>query len=131
MVEIEVVDTGMPRAGPYNPGIKVGNVIYISGQVGLDSKTKKLASDEIKGQTQAVFENIKNILEAAGAKVSNIVKTTVFLKNIKDFSKMNLIYKKFFEENGVKEKFPARTTVEVSNLPMDNLLIEVDAIAVI
>ena len=131
MVDIEVVDTGMPRAGPYNPGLKVGNVIYVSGQVGLDPKTKTLASDEIKGQTKAVFENIKNIIEVGGAKVSNIVKTTVFLKKIKDFSEMNLEYKKFFTDNGVTEKFPVRTTVEVSNLPMDGLLIEVDAIAVI
>ncbi|MFX1451530.1 MAG: RidA family protein [Promethearchaeota archaeon] len=130
MVEIEIVDAGIPRAGPYNSGIKAGNMVYVSGQGPMDPKTRSLASDEIKGQTEAVLENIKIILKAAGANVSNIVKTTVFLKNIKDFSKMNMVYKKFFKENGVTEKFPARTTVEVSNLPIDKMLIEIDCVAI-
>lgn len=131
MVDIKIVDAGLPRAGPYNSGIKSGNVVYVSGQAPMDPETRVLASNEIKGQTRAVLSNIKLILEAAGTKVSNIVKTTVFLKNIKDFSNMNLEYKKFFEENGVTEKYPARTTVEVSNLPIQNMLIEIDCVAVI
>ncbi|MHA1298527.1 MAG: RidA family protein [Candidatus Helarchaeota archaeon] len=131
MVDKEIVDAGLPRAGPYNSGIKVGNVIYVSGQVGIDPQTKKLASEEIEGQTRAVLRNIKKIIEAVGGHISDIVKTTIFLKNVKDFSKMNLVYKEFFKENGVAEKFPARTTVEVSNLPLEGLLIEIDCIVVI
>lgn len=130
-MEIEVIDTGAPKAGPYSLGIKAGNVIYVSGQGPLDLETRVLPSDEIKGQTRAVLENIKSILEAGGSSVSKIIKTTVFLKNMKDFSKMNLTYKKFFKENGVKEKFPARTTVEVSDLPVSNFLLEMDCIALI
>ena len=68
-------------------------------------------------------------IEAAGGSVANIVKTTVFLTNFKDFGKMNRVYKQFFEDNGVYEKFPARSTVEVSNLVVEGLIIEIDAIA--
>lgn len=131
MVDIKIIDIGIPRAGPYNSGIKAGNMIFVSGQTPVDPQTHNLVSNEIKGQTRAVLENIKNILEAAGANVSSIVKTTVFLKKISDFSKMNLVYKDFFNENDVEEKFPARTTVEVSNLPFENMLVEIDCIAVI
>ena len=123
MVDIEVVNPGTPVAGPYSPGVKVGNLIFVSGQV------SKPGTADIKEQTSSVLENIKKIVEAAGGNVSNIVKTTVFLTNFKDFGKMNRVYKQFFEDNGVSEKFPARSTVEVSNLVVKGLIIEIDAIA--
>ena len=123
MVKKEVIDADTPKAGPYSHAIKAGNLIFVSGQGPAPGTT------DIVEQTKTAFGNIKTILEAAGAKVSKIIKVTVYLKNIDDFKKMNRAYKNFFKENGVIEKFPARTTVEVSNLPVETMLIEIDAIA--
>ena len=126
MVDLEKVSPeGATVADPYSPGVKAGNLLFVSGQGPARGTT------EIKEQTQTALENIKKIVEVAGAKVSNIVKITVFLKNINNFGKMNKIYKTFFEENGVTEKFPSRSTVEVSNFPVSGMLIEIDAIAVL
>lgn len=126
MVNLEKVSPeGTTVAGPYSPGVKFENLLFVSGQGPARGATK------IEDQTQTALENIKKIVMAAGAKVSNIVKITVYMKNINDFSKMNEIYKTFFKENGVNEKFPARTTIEVSNLPLSGMLIEIDAIAVL
>ena len=126
MVDLEKVSPeGAIVAGPYSPAVKVGNLLFVSGQ------GPARGSIEIKEQTQTALENIKKIVEAAGAKISNIVKTTVFLKDINDFGAMNSIYKRFFEENGVTDKFPSRSTVEVSNFPLIGMLIEIDAIAVL
>ncbi len=124
MVKLDVIDTGTAKAGPYTLGIKAGNLLFISGQV-----TTPEARD-IKEQTIAAFEKIKKVLEAAGATISNLVKVTVFLKNISDFKEMNQAYREFFEQNGVSEKFPARSTVEAS-CPLPYGLIEIDAIAVL
>jgi len=122
MVDIEVIDTGAPKAGPYNLGIKAGNLIFISGQV-MDPE-----AEGVKEQTLTALGKIKNILEVAGARVSDIVKTTIYLKNMSDFKEVNIIYKEFFIQNGVQEKFPARTTVEAA-CPLPGGLIEIDAIA--
>jgi len=125
MTDSEIINPGTPVAGPYTPGIKVGNLLFISGQGPAQGAI------DIKEQTTTTLEKIKIIVEAAGGKMSNIVNTTVYLKNIKDFSEMNRSYKEFFEGNGVTEKFPARATLEVSNLPLETMLIEVSAIAVL
>ncbi len=125
MVDIKNINPGTPVAGPYNPGIKAGNLLFISGQGPTQGTT------DIKDQTYTVLENIKKIVEAAGGKVSNIVNTTVFLRYINDFGKMNRTYEKFFNDNGVTENYPARATVEVSNLPLNSMLIEISAIAVL
>ncbi len=124
MVNIEVIDTGSPKAGPYSLGIKAGNLLFISGQVPAPE------AKDIKNQTLTAFEKIKKILEAGGAGVSNIVKVSVFLKNISDFKEMNEAYEEFFKLNGITEKFPARSTVEAV-CPLSTALIEIDAIAVI
>jgi len=121
MVNIEVVNPGTPVAGPYSPALKVSNLLFVSGQIAKQG--------DIKEQTQTILENIKKIVETAGGKVSNLVKLCVFMTDIKEFSEMNSVYKKFFEDNGVTEIFPARSTVEVSNLVFEGLLIEIDAIA--
>ncbi len=121
----EYIRPGTPVAGPYTPGVKTGNLLFVSGQ------GPAAGTDNIKDQTRTVLENVKTVVETAGLKVENIVKTIVFLKNMKDFGKMNRTYKKFFEENGVPENFPARTTVEVSNLPAAGMLVEIEAIAMI
>ncbi|NHJ23269.1 MAG: RidA family protein [Candidatus Lokiarchaeota archaeon] len=125
MTDSEIINPGTPVAGPYTPGIKVGNLLFISGQGPAQGAI------DIKEQTTTTLEKIKKIVEAAGGKMSNIVNTTVYLKNIKDFSEMNRSYKEFFEGNGVTEKFPARATLEVSNLPLETMLREVSAIAVL
>ena len=124
MVNKEVIKTGFPKAGPYSLGIKAGDLIFISGQVpNSDDKN-------IKNQTLTVLGKIKTILEEAGANVSNIVKVGIFLKSITDFTEMNQVYKEFFEQNGVNEKFPARSTVQAL-CPLPTALIEIDAIAMI
>jgi 2-iminobutanoate/2-iminopropanoate deaminase len=124
MVDYEIIDVGIPVAGPYNLGIKAGNLLFISGQVSTPE------ARNIKEQTFAAFEKIKKVLQAANASVSNIVKVTVFLKKISDFKEMNQAYREFFEQNGVSEKFPARSTVEAI-CPLPNGLIEIEAIAVL
>jgi 2-iminobutanoate/2-iminopropanoate deaminase len=123
MPDIEHINPGTPVAGPYTPGVKVGNLLFISGQ------GPKQGTTDIKDQTYTVLENIKAIVEAAGGKVSNIVHTKVYLRNMKDFGKMNRTYKKFFEENGVTKNYPSRSTLEVSNLPVASMLLEMDAIS--
>ena len=125
MSGIEIINPGTPVAGPYSPGIKASNLLFVSGQGSAQPAT------DIKEQTLSALTNIKKIVEAAGCKISNIVNTTVFLKNIKEFNEMNSVYKKFFNDNGVSESYPARVTVEVSNLPLASMLIEISAIAVL
>jgi len=125
MPDIEIINPGTPVAGPYNPGIKVGNLLFVSGQGSAQSK------ECIKEQTLTTLNKIKTIVEAGGGKISNIVKATVYLKNIKDFNEMNTVYKKFFNDNGVSESYPSREALEVSNLPLPSMLIEISAIAVL
>ncbi len=123
----EVIFTNKaPKAiGPYSQAIKVGNFIFISGQIPIDPNTGEIVEGDIKEQTKRVLENIKGILESISCSLNNIVKTTVFLKNLDDFSSMNEIYGIYFSENP-----PARSTVEVSRLPK-GVNIEIEAIAVI
>lgn len=123
MADKKIINPGTPVAGPYSPGIKVGNLIFVSGQ-GPAAGTKT-----IEEQTRSELESIKKIVEAAEAKVSDIVKVTVFMTDINDFDKMNRTYQKFFEENGVSDNFPTRSTVEISKFAAASMLIEIDAIA--
>jgi 2-iminobutanoate/2-iminopropanoate deaminase len=125
MTDLEIVNPGIPVAGPYSPGVKVGNLLFVSGQGPAQGAA------DIKDQTTTTLEKVKKIVETAGGNISNIINTTVILKNINDFSEMNRMYKKFFEDNGVTDKFPARTTFETSNLPLETMLIEINAIAVL
>ena len=114
-----------PKAiGPYSQAIKSGNLLFISGQVPVNPTTGELTGD-IKVQTRQVLENIKSILLAAGASTIDIVKTTVFLKNLDDFNVMNEIYGAYFPQDA-----PARSTIEVARIPR-GALIEIEAIAVI
>lgn len=110
--------------GPYSQAIMIDDFIFCSGQIGIVPETGQLV-EGIEEQTAQVMKNLKAVLVEAGASLKNIVKTTVYLKNIVDFPKMNGVYTKFFEEYK-----PARTTVEVSNLPK-GALVEIEAIAVI
>jgi 2-iminobutanoate/2-iminopropanoate deaminase len=121
----EVISTGnAPKAiGPYEQAIKAGEFVYISGQIPLDPKTGNLVPGDIKIQTRRVMENLKEILVASGSSLDRVVKATVFLKNIADFTAMNDIYSEYL---GAAK--PARSTVAVADLPR-GALIEIDLIA--
>jgi 2-iminobutanoate/2-iminopropanoate deaminase len=118
--------TDAPAAiGPYSQAVRVGDLLFASGQVGLDPGTGQIVAGGIVGQTERVFENIKAVLAAAGADLGQVVKTTVFLKNMADFAAMNEIYAKYLAPAGVVP--PARSTVAVAALPKD-ALVEVEVI---
>jgi len=107
--------------GPYSQAVEHNGIVYCSGQIPLD-KEGNIVGDSIEEQTKQVIQNIKSILEAGSTKLENVIKVTVYLKNIDDFAVMNEVYGKYFTGK------PARATVEVSKLPK-NVLIELDCIA--
>lgn len=109
--------------GPYSQGVD-GGIVITSGQLPIDPVTGAFAEGGVAGQTKQSLENVKAVLEAAGLTMENIVKTTVFLKDMNDFSAMNEVYATFFPQNP-----PARSAVEVARLPKD-ALVEIEAIAV-
>ena len=110
--------------GTYNQAILTGNLLLTSGQIAINPLTGKLVDGDAKPQTEMIFKNIMAILNKANLDKKHIVKLNVFLINLKDFEKVNQVFKSFFNDNS----YPARTTVEVSRLPMD-ALVEIDCIA--
>jgi 2-iminobutanoate/2-iminopropanoate deaminase len=112
--------------GPYSQAIRIGDFLYTSGQVALDPATGQIVAGAIAEQTTQVLENLKAVLEAAGATLANVVKTVVFLKDMNDFAAMNAIYGKYLAPEGTIA--PARSTVEVARLPKD-ALVEIEVIA--
>ena len=115
-----------PRAiGPYSQAVVVNGMAYLSGQIPIDPSTNQLIEGGIEQQTERVLENLKAVLEAAGASFASVVKTTVFLKDMAEFPKMNEVYSRYFPENP-----PARSTVQAAKLPRD-VSIEIDCIAVV
>lgn len=110
--------------GPYSQGISAGSFIFLSGQIPIDALTGEVVGNDIASQTKQVFKNINSILAEAGIDFLNIVKTTVFLKDLSDFILFNKVYEKYF-----KSPFPARSCIEVSGLPKD-VLVEVEVIAI-
>ena len=113
-----------PKAiGPYSQAIKANGVVYASGQIPLDPKTMQIVEGGIREQTERVMNNLSAVLEAAGSSLDRVVKTTVFLADLGDFTEMNEVYGRFFGEIP-----PARSTVQVSRLPRD-VRIEIDVIA--
>ena len=113
-----------PKAiGPYSQAVKYENFLFISGQIAIDPKTQEFINGTVEEQTKRVMENIKAILEEADMSFDNVIKTTIYLKDINDFQKVNEIYGSYF-----KEHKPARATVEVSNLPK-GALVEIEVIA--
>ncbi|HEX5233795.1 MAG TPA: RidA family protein [Silvibacterium sp.] len=112
--------------GPYSQAVKTEGFIYTSGQVALDPATGKLVSGGIVEQTTQVLENLKAVLVEAGASLHDVVKTTVFLKDMSDFVAMNEVYGRYLAPHGIVA--PARSTVEVSRLPKD-ALVEIEVIA--
>ena len=112
--------------GPYSQAVRIGSFLYTSGQVALDPASGALVTGGVAEQTVRVIENLKAVLAAAGANLSQVVKTTVFLKNIGDFAAMNEVYGRYFAADDVIA--PARSTVEVARLPKD-ALVEIEIIA--
>ena len=120
-----IATSAAPAAiGPYSQGIDGGSVVITSGQIPLDPATGAFAADDIAGQTRQCLKNVGAVLAQAGLGMENIVKTTVFLKDMNDFAAMNEVYASFFPGEP-----PARSAVEVARLPKD-ALVEIEAIAV-
>lgn len=115
-----------PKAiGPYSQAVISSGFAFLSGQIPLDPASGQLVEGDVQAQTKRVLENLKAVLEAAGCTLANVVKTTVYLKDMNDFSQMNEIYAQYFVTNP-----PARATVEAARLPRD-VRVEIDCIAAI
>jgi 2-iminobutanoate/2-iminopropanoate deaminase len=122
----EIISTkDAPQAiGPYSQAVKANGFVFLSGQVAIDPGTQQVIAGDIAAQTDRVLRNLSEILEAAGSGLGKVVRATVFLKNMNDFTAMNEVYGKYFSTAP-----PARSTVEVARLPKD-VLVEIDVIAV-
>lgn len=119
----EIKTNNAPMAiGPYSQAVIANNLVYTSGQIPINPATGEIPAG-IQTQANQVFANLKNLFEASGTSIHKVIKTTVFIKNMEDFPKINEIYGEYFTE-----PYPARSCVEVSRLPKD-VLIEVEAIA--
>jgi 2-iminobutanoate/2-iminopropanoate deaminase len=121
--EIVATDKAPKAIGPYEQAVKAGGLVYASGQIPLDPQTGNLVEGDIRAQTRRALENLKAVLEAAGSSLDRVVKATVFLKNIGDFTAMNEVYAEYL---GAAK--PARSTVAVGDLPR-GALVEIDFIA--
>ncbi len=121
----EVISTSSAPAaiGPYSQAIRAGGFLFCSGQIALDPATGIVQATDVEGQTRRVMENIRAVLSAAGVGFGDVVKTTIFLKSMNDFPKVNEIYGSYFTAEP-----PARSTVEVARLPKD-VLVEVEVLA--
>jgi 2-iminobutanoate/2-iminopropanoate deaminase len=125
MKEIISTNNAPAAIGPYSQAIKVGNMVFVSGQIPIDPKTGEFVSNDVAEQTEQVLKNLSAVLEAAGSSLANVVKTTVFLADMNDFVVMNEIYAKHFADNK-----PARATVQAARLPKD-ARVEIDCIALV
>ena len=123
MKEIISTSNAPSAIGPYSQAVKAGNLLFISGQVPLDPATGEVVEGDITIQTRRVLDNVKAILTEAGADFSNVVKTTVFLRDMNDFVPMNRVYAEYYSEN-----CPARSAVQVGRLPKD-VSVEIETIA--
>ncbi len=125
--EIISTDQAPAPVGPYNQAIAAtGKMVFVAGQIPLDPRTGEIVGTDVATQTEQAIANLKAILEAAGTTLSDVVKTSVFLKNMNDFAAMNSVYAKYFAEDTA----PARACVEVARLPKD-VLVEIECIAVV
>lgn len=126
IMEKSIISTeNAPAAiGPYSQAVKIGNMLFTSGQIGIDPKSGELNGADIEQQTEQVFRNLKSVLEAGGMGFGNVVKTTVFIAEMADFGKVNEIYARHFTEN-----MPARSCVAAKQLPK-GALVEIECVAV-
>lgn len=120
---IIVTDQAPQPIGPYSAGVRVGNLVFTAGQIGLDPASGEIVPGGIEAETHRVFQNLREILEAAGSSLDKVVKTTVFLRDMADFVRMNAVYAEYFKGN-----YPARSTVQAAGLPK-GVAVEIEAIA--
>jgi 2-iminobutanoate/2-iminopropanoate deaminase len=120
-----ISDKAPAPIGPYSQAILAGNTLYVSGQIALNQATGALVNSDIEGETNQVMQNLKHILAEAGAGFSNVVKCTIFVKDLGNFARINEVYGSYFDSYP-----PARETVEVSRLPKD-VNVEISCIAVV
>jgi 2-iminobutanoate/2-iminopropanoate deaminase len=125
MRDTVLTDRGPKPIGPYSQAIRANGFLYVSGQVALDPRTGEMLSGDIAQQTERTLENVKGIVEAAGSKLSHVIKTTVFLRDMNEFAAMNEVYALYFPSAP-----PARSTVQVARLPKD-ALVEIEVIAIL
>lgn len=123
--EIISTDRAPGAIGPYSQAVKAGNMVFCSGQIPIDPQTGEFVSENVAEQTEQVFKNLMAVLEAAGTNLGDVVKTTVFLADMNDFTVMNEVYARYFGENK-----PARATVQAARLPRD-ARVEIEVIAVV
>jgi 2-iminobutanoate/2-iminopropanoate deaminase len=122
--DIISTDQAPAAVGPYSQAVRVGQFIYTAGQVAIDPALGRLIEGDVSEQTEQVLRNLTAVLEAAGATRQNVVKTTVFLRDMADFAAMNQVYGRYFGQNP-----PARSTIAVAGLPL-GALVEIEAVAV-
>lgn len=125
MREIVSTEKAPGAIGPYSQAIKTGGMIFCSGQIPIDPETGEFVSNDIGEQTDQVLKNLSAVLEAGGANLGSVVKTTVFLSDMSDFAAMNEVYGRYFDSNK-----PARATVQAARLPRD-AKVEIECIAVV
>jgi 2-iminobutanoate/2-iminopropanoate deaminase len=125
MKKIVTTEKAPKAIGPYSQAVVHEGIAYLSGQIPLDPTTGELVEGDIEVQTERVLQNLAAVLEAAGSSLEKVLKTTVYLKNIADFPKMNEVYGRHFGET-----MPARSTIEAARLPRD-AKVEIDAIAIV
>jgi 2-iminobutanoate/2-iminopropanoate deaminase len=125
MKDMIVTAAAPPALGPYSQAVRVGQWLFLSGQIGLDPTTGELVSGGVTAETNRVLENLRAVLGAAGASFANVVRTTIYLADLADFGGVNEIYGRFFQA-----PFPARATVGVAALPR-GARVEIDAVAVV
>ena len=123
MKEIIYTKNAPEPVGPYSQAVRSGDTLYLSGQIAIDPGTNAMVTGGVKAQTEQVLQNIKNVLEAAGSSLDNVLKTTCYLADMNDFTEFNAVYESFFSESK-----PARSTIQAAALPK-NALVEVDVIS--
>lgn len=121
--QIVVAEGSSPPIGPYSLGVWAGDLLFVSGQTPIDPATGGVASDNVAEQAHQAIKNVRAILDAAGLTLDNVVKATVFIKNMNDFAAINEVYASYFQK-----PYPARSCVEVARLPRD-VLVEIEVVA--
>ncbi|MFN2223783.1 MAG: RidA family protein [Candidatus Promineifilaceae bacterium] len=123
--KIVKTDKAPAAVGPYSQGVKVGQFVFTAGQIAIDPAVGQIVAQDVAGQTHQVMDNLQEVLRQAGSDLDQVIKTTVFLQSMGDFGAMNTVYGSYFGN-----KPPARSTVEVAQLPL-GALVEIEAIALI
>jgi 2-iminobutanoate/2-iminopropanoate deaminase len=130
--QIIATDAAPAAVGPYSQGVRLGDFVFTAGQLGIVPGTKHFAGPDIESQTRQALENLKAVLEAGGSCLEHVVKVTVFLQDIEEFSRMNAVYAEFFSDGALEEGDaaapPARSAVQVAALPLGGR-VEIEAVA--